>query len=529
MNPRLGAVAPAAKTALLMGGSGLRWTFAELQQRIDEAAAMLAGYGLRFGDHIAVLFANEPELFPVVWAAQRTGLYYTPVNWHLTPDEAAYIVADCGAAVLVASPAHRALTEQICAAVPAVIPVLAGAGPATGAAARPAAGASGRTDGDLPQRWEGFAMFYSSGTTGRPKGILRDPVRTPVGTTGPIDQLMRQLYGLGPDSVYLSTGPLYHAAPLGWSMATQRAGGTTVAMERFDARQTLELIERHRVTHVQFVPTMMKRLMRLPPEDRRRFDLSSLQTVVHAAAPCPVELKRQIIDWFGPVVWEYYAGSEGNGYFAIDSADWLAHPGSVGRSMYGQAHVLGDDGTELPPGGIGTVWFEGTAAFAYHHDAEKTAGAFNDQGWSTLGDVGRLDADGYLYLSDRRVDLIISGGVNIYPQEVENVLTMHPAVFDAAVVGVPDQDMGQRVVAVVQAEAGVAADSRLAEQLLGHCRDHLAGFKCPRELIFAAELPRLPSGKLLRRWVRDWLGPDPASPDPASPDPASPDPASSRP
>jgi long-chain acyl-CoA synthetase len=503
MTVRIGAGVPAGKSALVMGGSGLRWSFGELQRRTDQAAAMLAGHGLGFGDHIAVLFANEPGLFPVVWAAQRTGLYYTPVNWHLTAGEAAYIVADCGAWVLVASPAHQALTDQICAAAPGVVRVLAPAGPSTG---------DGLTPGDLPQQWEGFAMFYSSGTTGRPKGILRDPVRTPVGTTGPIDLLMRQLYGLGPDSVYLSTGPLYHAAPLGWSMATQRAGGTSVVMERFDALQTLELIERHRVTHVQFVPTMMKRLLRLPAADRRRFDLSSLQTVVHAAAPCPVDVKREIIDWLGPIVWEYYAGSEGNGYFAIDSVDWLAHPGSVGRSMYGLAHVLGDDGSELPPGEIGTVWFEGTAAFAYHNDAEKTAGAFNDQGWSTLGDVGRLDADGYLYLSDRRVDLIISGGVNIYPQEVEDVLTTHPAVFDAAVVGVADPEMGQRVVAVVQAEPGVATGPGLAEQLDAHCRAHLAGFKCPRELIFTGELPRLPSGKLLRRWVRDWLAAGPASP-----------------
>jgi acyl-CoA synthetase (AMP-forming)/AMP-acid ligase II len=254
---------------------------------------------------------------------------------------------------------------------------------------------------------------------------------------------------------------------------------------------------------VQFVPTMMRRLLRLPDEDRRRYDLSSLRAVIHAAAPCPVDLKREIIDWLGPIVWEYYAGSEGNGYFAIDSADWLAHPGSVGRAMYGTPHVLDDQGAELPPGEIGTIWFAGTAAFAYHNDAEKTADAFNDQGWSTLGDVGRLDADGYLYLSDRRVDLIIAGGVNIYPQEIENVLTAHPAVFDAAVVGVPDEEMGQRVVAVVQAEPGTDFD--LGEQLFAYCRAHLAGFKCPREIVFADELPRLPSGKLLRRWVRDWL------------------------
>jgi long-chain acyl-CoA synthetase len=504
MTTRIGAGVPDGKPALVLGGSGLAWTFGELQRRTDEAVAMLAARGLGFGDHIAVLFANEPELFPVVWAAQRTGLYYTPVNWHLTPEEAAYIVADCGAKVLIASPAQRELTERICAAVPAVAPVITGTGPATAAdVVRPAA------DGDLPQRWEGFAMFYSSGTTGRPKGIARPAVRTPLGTAGPIDALMRRLYGLGPDSVYLSTGPLYHAAPLGWSTATQRAGGTTVVMERFDPRHTLELIERHRVTHVQFVPTMMQRLLRLPDQDRQRYDLSSLRIAVHAAAPCPVDLKREFIDWFGPVVWEYYAGSEGNGYFAIDAADWLAHPGSVGRALYGTPHVLDDDGTELPPGEIGTIWFEGTAAFAYHNDAAKTAGAFNDKGWSTLGDVGQLDADGYLYLSDRRVDLIISGGVNIYPQEVENVLTAHPAVYDAAVVGVPDAEMGQRVVAVVQAEPG--ADFDLTEQLFTYCRAHLAGFKCPREIVFTDELPRLPSGKLLRRRVRDWLATGPAA------------------
>jgi long-chain acyl-CoA synthetase len=504
MTARIGAGVPGDKPALVMGGSGLTWSFAELQRRTDDAVALLAAHGLGFGDHVAVLFANEPELFPVVWAAQRTGLYYTPVNWHLTPDEAAYIVADCGARLLVASPAQRELTMRIAAAVPAVLPV------AAGDVARPASViAPGTGDEDLPQDWEGFAMFYSSGTTGRPKGIARPAVRTPLGTAGPIDALMRQLYGLGPDSVYLSTGPLYHAAPLGWSTATQRAGGTTVVMERFDALTTLELIERHRVTHVQFVPTMMQRLLRLTAEERQRYDLSSLRTVVHAAAPCPVDLKRAFIDWLGPIVWEYYAGSEGNGYFAIEATDWLAHPGSVGRAMYGTPHVLDDDGTELPSGEIGTIWFEGTAAFAYHNDTEKTAGAFNDKGWSTLGDVGRLDGDGYLYLSDRRVDLIISGGVNIYPQEVENVLTAHPAVYDAAVVGVPDEEMGQRVVAVVQAELG--ADFDLAEQLFAHCQAHLAKFKCPREIVFTGELPRLPSGKLLRRWVRDWLARGPAA------------------
>lgn len=337
-------------------------------------------------------------------------------------------------------------------------------------------------------------MFYSSGTTGHPKGIAREAVRVPVGTPGTFDGLMREGFGFGADMVYLCPGPLYHAAPLAWSMATQRAGGTAVVMERFDALETLELIERHRVTHVQFVPTMMRRLLRLPEADRRRCDLSSLRVVVHAAAPCPPEVKRGMIDWLGPIVHEFYAGSEGNGFFTIGSEEWLAHPGSVGRASYGTAHVLDDDGNELPPGEVGTIWFEGTARFRYHNDPGKTAGAFNDRGWSTLGDVGHLDADGYLYLSDRRVDLILSGGVNIYPQEIEDTLCRNKNVVDAAVIGAPDEEMGQRVLAVVQPDPAAHADRALADELFAHCREHLAGFKCPREITFSHELPRLPTG-----------------------------------
>jgi long-chain acyl-CoA synthetase len=508
MSEPLGYPAPREKDALVMG-AGRHLDFGTLQSQIDQAVALLASYGLTFGQHIAVLFGNEAELFPIVWAAQRTGLYYTPVNWHLTSEEASYVVGDCDARVLIASHAHAELATTIAAAVPGLPTVVLAP---DGSLPEP----PGEVDTDavtdlvtatLPQEWEGFAMFYSSGTTGRPKGVLRPPVRTPVGTTGAIDQLMRGLYGLSSDSVYLSTGPLYHAAPLGWSTATQRVGGTTVVMERFDALTVLELIERHRVTHVQFVPTMMTRLLRLSEEERNRFDLSSLKYVIHAAAPCPIEVKRAIIDWFGPIVWEYYAGTEGNGYFAIDSADWLAHPGSVGRAMYGSTHILDDEGHELPVGDIGTIWFEGTGEFAYHNDKEKTSTAFNDRGWSTLGDVGHVESDGYLYLSDRRVDLIISGGVNIYPQEVENCLVSDAAVYDAAVIGIRDEEMGQRVVAVVQPEAGVTPGPELAAALIAHCQLHLAKFKCPREVYFVTELPRLPSGKLLRRRVRDEFDP----------------------
>ncbi|MCW2525672.1 MAG: Acyl-CoA synthetase (AMP-forming)/AMP-acid ligase [Pseudonocardiales bacterium] len=509
MSQPLGADAPRNKVALVMGTSGQTMDFGTLERDSNDVARLLGSLGLEFGDHIAILFGNEPELFPVAWAAQRSGLYFTPINWHLTAEEAAYVVADCGAKVLIASAGRLELVRTIQAAIPELQVVIFGEADPGLDSAETRIAALG--DAPLPEQWAGFAMFYSSGTTGRPKGILRPAVRLPVDAPNPIDVLMRDLYGLGPDSIYLSTGPLYHAAPFGWSTSVQRRGGTAVVMERFDALQTLELIERYRVTHVQFVPTMMTRLLRLDEADRNRFDLSSLQTVIHAAAPCPVDVKRRIIDWFGPIVWEYYAGSEGNGYFAINSRDWLEHPGSVGRSMLGETHILDDEGRELAPGEVGTIWFAGTAAFEYHNDPDKTAGAFNDRGWSTLGDVGHLDTEGYLYLSDRRVDLIISGGVNIYPQEVENALTQHESVFDAAVIGLRDEEMGQRVFAVVQAEPGVATGPELAEELIAFCQSHLARFKCPREIVFVDELPRLPSGKLLRRRVRDSFDPEPTT------------------
>jgi acyl-CoA synthetase (AMP-forming)/AMP-acid ligase II len=499
---QLGQVAPAEKVALVVGGTGAETTFGELEAAANRYRQVLTAHGLGFGDHVALLFDSRADLFPVVWAAHLMGLYYTPVNWHLTREEAAYVVDNCDArALLVAAPLAD-LGRSIAAEAPRLETVFSVGGPVEGMVDADAEAAAA-SDEPWEENWVGFAMYYSSGTTGRPKGILRDPVRVPFGTPGPIDALMNQLYGLTADSVQLSPGPLYHAAPLGWAMITQAFGGTSVIMERFDPEQTLALIERHRITHLQVVPTMLIRMLKLPPEVRARYDVSSLQAVVHAAAPCPVEVKRQVIDWFGPIVWEYYAGSEGSGYFAIDSATWLAHPGSVGRPMRGVVHILDDDGVELPVGEVGTIWFEGTGTFRYHKDDEKTATAFNDRGWTTMGDVGRLDEEGFLYLADRRADLILSGGVNIYPQEVENALARHPAVADVAVVGVPDEDLGEQVRAVVQLTPGVVAGPELLAELAQHCRQHLAGFKCPKRIDVVDQLPRLPSGKMLRRQVRD--------------------------
>jgi acyl-CoA synthetase (AMP-forming)/AMP-acid ligase II len=320
--------------------------------------------------------------------------------------------------------------------------------------------------------------------------------------------VMQAMYGFQPESVYLSPAPLYHSAPLRFTMAVHRLGGTVVVMEHFDPVQFLELIQRYRVTHTQVVPTMFVRLLKLPAEQRRRFDTSSLQTVIHAAAPCPVPVKQQIIDWWGPVVHEYYAGTEGNGFCAIDSNDWLAHRGSVGRALLGTIHILDDDGTELPLGEPGAIYFEGGAEFEYHNDPEKTAAARTSAGWSTLGDIGYLDDAGYLYLTDRKAHMIISGGVNIYPQEAENVLTMHPKVADVAVFGVPNEDFGEEVKAVVQPIDMADAGPQLERELIAYCREHLADLKCPRSVDFEAELPRAPTGKLYKRLLRDryWEG-----------------------
>jgi acyl-CoA synthetase (AMP-forming)/AMP-acid ligase II len=350
---------------------------------------------------------------------------------------------------------------------------------------------------------EGYYMLYSSGTTGRPKGILPALTGQPFGTGLNIDHTMKNVFGFSSGTVYLCPGPLYHGAPIGWSLGTIRNGGTAIVMERFDAASALSLIERYRVTHGQFVPTMFVRMLKLPEATRTAFDLSSLQLVVTAAAPISVQVKEQMIDWLGPIMTEFYAGSEGNGFCVIDSATWLRHKGSVGKPIVGQAHICSDDGEELPAGQTGTVWFSGTRRFSYHNDPAKTAGAHNDKGWSTLGDMGHLDAEGYLYLADRRTDLILSGGVNIYPREIEDALALHPAVADIVVLGIPDEEMGQRVHAVVQPAVPGAGTPELASELIDFCRSRIAHYKAPRSVSFEDELPRLPSGKMLRRLLMD--------------------------
>jgi acyl-CoA synthetase (AMP-forming)/AMP-acid ligase II len=489
------------KPAVIRAEDGTVTTFAELDRRSRQIAQLLAGHGLGPGDHVAVLMDNRPEYLEVLWGCQRRGIYTTPVNWHLTEGEAAYVVNDCEARVLFTSAAVGDLAERVAAqCAPDLVKVMVGG-------SRDGFLDYDTTVGDcsdepLADETEGYYFFYSSGTTGVPKGIEPAHDFPPFGTGLRIDHVMNLAFGFDDSAVYLCPAPLYHAAPTGWSMGTIRNGGTVVLMQRFDPVECLRAIEHYRVSHVQFVPTMFVRLLKLPEDERKQYDVSSLRVVVHAAAPCPVDVKEQIIDWFGPVVLEYYAGSEGAGMTMISSEEWLAHKGSVGRPVAGSVHILDEEGNEVAAGEVGTVYFEGAGGFRYYKDEAKTASAYNDKGWTTLGDLGSLDDDGYLYLADRRTDLILTGGVNVYPREVEEALVMHPAIADVAVIGVPDEEMGERVKAVVQLAAGGQPSEELRDELVAHCRARLAGFKTPREWEFVNELPRTPAGKLLRRRLR---------------------------
>jgi acyl-CoA synthetase (AMP-forming)/AMP-acid ligase II len=502
LQPGSYATAKGDSPAVVMADSGTVVTYKELDDRSKRLAQLFYSRGLRPGDHLAVLLENHPRYFEVYWAAQRCGLYTTPINWHLKADEVGYVVEDCGATALVTSAALAQIAKEIDPHLGGVNIRLAVDGDVAGYE-RYEDAVAGFPAEPLAAEVEGGFMFYSSGTTGRPKGIKSALTGEPFGAGGgTIILLIGQLYGFTADTVYLCPAPLYHAAPFGWSTAAQRLGGTVVLMERFDAARTLELIEEHRVTHAQFVPTHFVRMLKLSDEERQAHDLSSLEMVVHAAAPCPVDVKRRMIDWWGPIIHEYYAGSEGNGYCAIGPDQWLAHPGSVGVSVIGKVHIVGDDGHEVPTGEVGQVWFETDLRFEYHNDSEKTAAAYDDRGWSTLGDIGYLDDEGFLYLTDRASHMIISGGVNIYPQEVENQLVMHPTVADVAVIGVPNAEMGEEVKAVVLLAEGATPDTDTASELMAFCRDRIAHYKCPVSVDFVDELPRLPTGKLLKRELR---------------------------
>jgi long-chain acyl-CoA synthetase len=489
------------RDAYVMARAGVGVSYASLAARSQRAARLMRALGAAHGDTVALLMENHVTLLELAWAAQRAGLRYTAISPRLTADEVAYILEDSGSQTLFASAATAEVA--LAAAQQAAVGARINVDGALDGFEDYATLLAGVPDGALDDEAEGVEFLYSSGTTGRPKAIKSALALSPIGTPPAIVGLFEQLYGFGSDTVYLSPAPLYHSAPLRFNMAVHRLGGTSIVMEQFDPLWMLELIERHRVTHVQMVPTMFVRLLRLSDEERARFDLSSLRVIVHAAAPCPAEIKAQMIDWLGPIVYEYYSSTEVHLFTAIDSVEWLAHRGSVGRAMLGIPHILDDDGVELGVGEAGTVWAQDGPQFEYHNAPEKTAESRNERGWTTVGDIGYLDAEGYLYLTDRKADMIISGGVNVYPQEAENALITHPLVQDAAVFGIPHDELGEEVKAVVQLLPTDLSEEAVEAELLAFCHARLAKYKCPRTIDFATELPRHATGKLYKRLLRD--------------------------
>jgi len=510
MYPGTYATTRAEQPALIMAGTGEVVTYAELEARTTRLAHLLRARGLRRLDHYAIFMENNARYVETCGAGERAGLYYTCVNSYLTPDELAYILNNSESKLLITSQAKRGVALAALRQCPNVALCLITDGPGDGARVlnldEAAAAYPSTPIGDESL---GNAMLYSSGTTGRPKGILRPLPEQPPSQALPVYSFLQKLWRFREGLIYLSPAPLYHAAPHVGVNLTIRMGGTAIIMERFDAEHYLRLVEQYRVTHSQLVPTMFSRLLKLPDEVRRRYDLRSLEIAIHAAAPCPVQVKQQMIDWWGPIIHEYYGMTEGMGVTACDSAEWLAHKGTVGRSLFGELHILDYDMNPLPAGTIGTIWFRLGSPFEYFNDKARTAAMLSADGtMGTAGDVGYVDADGYLYLTDRTTFMIISGGVNIYPQECEDLLITHPKVADAAVFGVPNDDLGEEVKAAVQLMPDIDPGPAVAAELIAFCGQHLARQKVPRSIDFEAELPRLPTGKLYKRLLRDryWEG-----------------------
>lgn len=489
------------RPAIVMTGTGESRTFAQLDERSARLADHLREAGLTTGDVVAVVATNALEYLEVYWACLRSGLYMTGVNHGLTPDELRYILENSGARALFASADRAEQAARAAAGLDAIVTAVAWGGAVQGYDEFEAVIAQASPD-EPADRPRGADMLYSSGTTGRPKGIK--PPLPPRQVDEPGDPLIAAfggMYGFDTDTVYLSSAPLYHAAPLRFCGFVLSLGGTVLVMPTFEAEAALAAIERHRATHSQWVPTMFVRMLKLPDEIKDRYDVSSMRVAIHAAAPCPADVKQAMIDWWGPVLHEYYGSTEANGITFIGPEQWLEKRGSVGKAAIGIVRICGDDGRELPAGEVGDVYFEREELpFTYHGDPERTREAQHPEHetWTTCGDVGYLDEDGFLFLTDRRKFTIISGGVNIYPQETEDALALHPDVYDLAVVGVPDEEMGEKVLAVVHPAEGATPGDELAQRLEAHLREHVAGYKVPRVWEFTTDLPRTPTGKLVK-------------------------------
>jgi long-chain acyl-CoA synthetase len=491
--------------AFIMASTGEAVSYIELEARNNRLAHLFRQRGLRRLDHYAIFMENNSRYLECCGAGERAGLYFTCVNSYLTASELAYIVNNSEARILITSMAKLAVAREALKECPKVELCIVVDGPTE----------SDRIIGleeatrELPKtpiadESIGTAMLYSSGTTGRPKGILRPLQEQPPSQQMPLFDFLQKLWQYREGMIYLSPAPLYHSAPQAAVNLTIRTGGTAIIMENFDPERYLALVEQWGVTHSQLVPTMFSRMLKLPEQVRRRYDLSSLETAIHAAAPCPALVKDEMIEWWGPIIHEYYGATEGLGFTACNSAEWLAHRGTVGRVLLGDLHILDENMQACAKGVPGTVWFKTASAFEYFNDPNKTQEARSPDGsMSTVGDVGYVDDDGFLYLTDRATFMIISGGVNIYPQECENLLITHPKIADAAVFGVPNADLGEEVKAVVQPMPGIAPGPDLAEELIAFCNQALSRQKVPRSIDFEAELPRLPTGKLYKRLLRD--------------------------
>lgn len=496
-HPSVHAAQHPDRPAIIMARSGETMSYGALEARSNQVAHLLRSQGLKRGDAIAIMMENHIDYLPICWGAQRAGLYYVCVSTKLSVDEARYILADADAQVLIAGAslagvAHALEAPRARFSVGGAIPGFTALD--TALAAQPTT--------PIADQSPGADMLYSSGTTGRPKGVRTALPEGGLADPNPLIGLVMALYGMNGETIYLSPAPLYHAAPLRYCMSVQRMGGTVIVMEKFDPEFYLELIERHRVTHSQLVPTMFVRMLKLPTDVRFRHDLSSLRTAIHAAAPCPVDVKRQMIDWWGPVIYEYYSATEGAGFTAISPQEWLQKPGSVGKALLGEIRIFDEDGNRLGAGQPGRIFFHGGPEFSYHNDPEKTASVRTEHG-ATFGDIGYVDEDGYLFLTDRASYMIISGGVNVYPQEAENLLVMHPKVADVAVIGVPHEEMGEEVKAVVQPRDWADAGPALEAELIAFCRERLSHVKCPRSVDFDPALPRHDTGKLYKRLIKD--------------------------
>jgi len=494
---RIHAARDPDRAAVIMAENGEILSYGQLSTNANRCAHMLHQLGLRPGECFALLMENRPEFIEICWAGINSGLFFTPVSTHLQPEEVAFIVDDCDAKVIFVSDSTEAtidISRRESPQLQTVINVSNDDHYRDALARQP--------DSPLAEERRGAPMVYSSGTTGRPKGIV--PVADSASPLEPtaLSNLIVGLYDFSEKTIYHSPAPLYHTAPLKFNLAVTGIGGTTVICDRFDAEASLSYIERFQVTHSQWVPTMFSRFLKLPQSIRNKYDYSSLRVAIHAAAPCPPAVKRAMIDWWGPIVYEYYAGSESVGLCAISPEDYERRPLSVGRAVKGVIHILDDTGEELPPGESGTIYFEGGGDFSYDKDPEKTQGAYTAKGWGTFGDLGYLDEDGYLYLSDRRHDLIISGGVNVYPQEAENLLIQHPQVADAAVFGIPNEEFGEEVKACVELLDSLQAGPDMEQNLLYYCREHLSHIKCPKSIDFLDRLPRQDNGKLYKRKLK---------------------------